>query len=170
MLKLNKILFVLILMFCITSLVACDYEYSLYHSAIHNETEVSNIELINYNNPEAKNNPLKVFPFDLEKLEVLEILHSNNIDKFLTDIEKIGGISSKLEHVLKSPTGSGIRITYQDNGFTIITVTNIGDVDAIFTGHYDSDANLEGSFGISWQEMIDEFKELINTYFEIKIN
>lgn len=39
-------------------------------------------------------------------------------------------------------------ITYQDDGFTFITVSNENDVEAIFVGHYDANSNVEGFYGI----------------------
>lgn len=168
--KFNKALSLIMFMFCIFLLTACDYEYYLYHDAIRKDTEVDRIELINYNSPDAQENPLEIYQFDLERLEILEILNIDKIDSFLADIEEIGGLSGKLKQVLKSPNGVGIRLTYQDNGFTIITVTNINGIDAIFSGHYDADTNIEGTFGISWSKMIDDFKVLINGYFDTQIS
>lgn len=169
MIKLNKVLMLILLIGFIVLLTACDYEYYLYHEFIRNETEVDTIELIRYNNPDAQENPLIEYSFDVEKLEVLEKL-DNNVDEFLTDIEKIGGLSSKLKQVLKSANGFGIRINYIDKRFTLITVTNINGVEIIYSGQYGLDEKIEGSFGVEWQEMIDDFKVLINEYFVTQID
>lgn len=161
----KKFLIVALVIVSMIILSACDYEYRLYHEYIREETKVINIELINYNNALAQENPFEEYSFDLEKLEILETLDANSINEFLVEIEKIGGLGGKPENMLKSPLGSGIRIGYKDSGFTLITVTVINELNVIFVGHYDADANIERCYGISWQEMIDDFKSLVNDYF-----
>lgn len=63
-----------------------------------------------------------------------------------------------------------IRITYIDGGFTLITVSNVDGLDCIFFGNYDKDEMVERYYGISWSEMINDFKALIWVYFEYEIN
>jgi len=169
MLKHKNGLILIFLVIFIILLTACDYYYDLYHEYIREETEVTSVELIYYNNPTVKDNPLEIYPFDLEQLEILEALNIDKIDCFLIEIENIGGFSSKLKEKLKSPNGDGIKLTYDDNGFTLITVTVINDIKIIFVGDYDADENIEGFYGISWPEMIDDFKFLINKYFITQI-
>ncbi|XMB72157.1 hypothetical protein RJI07_08615 [Mycoplasmatota bacterium WC30] len=102
-------------------------------------------------------------------LEILETLNEDEIDSLTTELSEIGGLSSKLEQTIDSPKGKGILITYVDNGISLITVTNIDGIDCIFVGHYDADRNIEHSYGISWQEMIDDFKNVVQSYFDFEI-
>jgi hypothetical protein len=71
--------------------------------------------------------------------------------------------------MINSPNGMGILIIYQDGGFILITVSNVNDDDCIFWGSYSSNATIEYYFGISWQEMIDDFEALIVKYFDTEI-
>ncbi|MCF7924389.1 MAG: hypothetical protein K9L64_04680 [Candidatus Izimaplasma sp.] len=160
----KKSIILLFVLSCSLFLSACDYEYYLYHDHIRKETEVEKIELIRYN-VSAENSSTEKHVFDSSNLEIIETLETKDIDQFLVELSEIGGLSSKLEEVLDFPCGKGIRITYIDRGFTIITVTGENDNESIFVGHYDDSENIEGYYSIAWQEMIDDFKELINDYF-----
>ena len=170
MLKLIKKLFIFILFITfVLSLTACDHGYHLYHEYIHKESNIISIELINYDNPVAQNNPLEESLFDLERLEILGTLSVDNIGGFLNKLSEIGGLTGRHKKVLNSPTGKGIRLIYQDGFFTLITVTVVEGKDCIFVGHYDADTKNAGKFGIYWQEMIDDFKTLVNEYFSTQI-
>ena len=167
--KIQKNLLCLIIVCSAFLLTACDYEYYLYHDYIRENTEVVQIDLVNYNNPIDTENSTDDTVYDVEKLVILETLNSNDYDSFLSELSEIGGISSKLEQTINSPNGTGILITYQDGGGTLITVSNINDNDCIFVGHYDASANIEGFYGISWPMMINDFKAIILKYFDTNI-
>lgn len=171
MLKISKILLLGLIISCVVLLTACsqDYEYYLYHDYIRENTEVVEIKLIIYNDPINTENSTEKTPYDVEKLETLETLNSDDNEKFLSELSEIGGLSSKLDQTINSPSGTGILIIYQDGGFTLITVANINDNDCIYVGHYDASANAEGSYGISWPEMIEDFKAIIMKYFDTSI-
>lgn len=174
MIKLRKIILIIFLVFCTLFLSACDYSYYLYHNTDGNEIflekEVIGIELIKYENLAVENDPLEEYEFDLNKLEVLENLNPDNIESFLNELIKIGGLSGKSKQLLNSPNGMGIRIVYDDLSFTLITYTIINDKDCIFLGEYDKNEEIGITFGIAWKEMIDDFKTLINKYFIINID
>ncbi len=168
--KILKSMCFLLIIASVFLLTACDYEYYLYHDHIRINSEVKEIQLINYHNPFDTENSTENTIFDIEKLVVLETLNIDNNESFLSELSEIGGLSSKLEQTINSPNGEGILITYQDAGFTIITVSNINDNDCIFVGHYDANADIEGFYGISWPEMIDDFKAIIFKYFDTTID
>lgn len=174
MIKLRKTILIIFLVFCTLFLSACDYSYYLYHNTDGNEIflekEVIGIELIKYENLAAENDPLEEYELDLNRLEVVENLNADNIESFLNELTKIGGISGKSKQVLNSPNGMGIRIVYDDFSFTLITTTIINGKDCIFLGEYDENEEIGITFGIAWQEMIDDFKTLINKYFIIDID
>ncbi|MDD3126428.1 MAG: hypothetical protein WC479_01585 [Candidatus Izemoplasmatales bacterium] len=170
MYKIRKNLLFLIIVCSAFLLIACDYEYYLYHENIRENTEVVQIDLVNYNNPIDTENSTENTVYDVEKLVILETLNSDEYENFLGELSEIGGLSSKLEQTINSPNGTGILITYQDGGVTLITVSNINDNDCIFVGHYDASANLEGFYGISWPMMIDDFKAIMLKYFDTNID
>lgn len=170
----KKIVILTLVVPFVFSLSACDYSYYLYHNTDGNQTflnkDVTIIQLIKYENLSVQNDPLREYELDLNTLEILEPLIADNIESFVNELIKIGGLSGKFKQVINSPNGIGIRIIYDDESFTLITTTVIDGRDCIFLGEYDADANRERYFGISWQEMIDDFKTLINEYFTMKIS
>lgn len=167
-------LMLILLIGTVVLLAACDYTYYIYHNTngedLFLDKEVTSIELIEYKNPIIEDNPLKDFEFSSDKIETLETLEQEDIIGFIEKISEIGGISGKFKNLLSSPHGKGIRIIYNDDSFTLITVTIINGDECIFLGEYSAETKLGLTFGISWQEMIDDFKELINTYFNTEIN
>ena len=168
--KTSKLL-VLLLIVCATFLLyACDYEYYLYHENIRKNTEVVQIDLVKYTNPSYEENQSENTLFDVEKLEVLETLNSEDNLNFLSELSEIGGLSGKFPETVNSPNGTGILITYQDGGFTLITVSKVYDIDCIFVGHYNENASIEGFYGISWQDLINQFRALILEYFDTELD
>ncbi len=169
--RLKKILLLSVLICCLTLLTSCDYSYFLYNNTdgeeLFLEKKVTSIELINYENLKVQDNQSDECQLDLAKLEILETLDDDNYENFIKELAEIGGFTGKLKQLLKSPEGIGIRIIYDDDSFTLITTTTVNDYDCIFLGEYNSDEKLDMSFGISWIEMIDDFKVLINKYFTI---
>ncbi len=174
MLKLNKTLLLGLFIGCVVLLTACDYSYYIYHNTDGNEAflnkSVNSIELIKYESLTVQDDPLGKHELDLNKLEIIETLDNDNFESFVNELIKIGGLSGKFKQVLKSPDGMGIRIIYDDGSFTLTTVTIINGKECIFLGEYDADGKIDMNFGISWQEMIDDFKNLINEFFTTQIS
>lgn len=171
--KLKKGLLLVVFVGCIFSLTACDYTYYLYHNTDGNETflnkDVTTIELIEYKNPKVYNDPLRKHELDLNKLEVIETLNTDDFKSFTNELIKIGGLSGKFKQELNSPCGMGFRIIYDDGSFTLVTVSLINGKDCIFLGEYGADEKIGITFGIAWQDMINEFKALINKHFTTQI-
>lgn len=165
----RKVICLLTALLCLVFLFACDYEYDLYHENIREETEVVGIDLIQYYGQNEGNDISGDPVFDAEKLEVLKTLKPVDLDPFLDELSGIGGLSGKFEQVMDSPNGKGIRITYVDGGFTLITVAKANEKDSIFFGNFDSCNEVERYYGISWQEMIDDFRALVGEYFSVEI-
>ncbi|AUD62393.1 hypothetical protein BK010_01900 [Tenericutes bacterium MO-XQ] len=169
MFKVKKMLMLIVTIILGVLLVSCDYSYYLYYNSdgtdLFVDKDVSSIELIQYENINTRNNPLDKEDFDIRKLEVLETLQSDYMESFVSELSQIGGLSGKYEEKISSPLGMGIRIIYEDQSFTITTITIIDEVETVFMGDYNQNEELDMYLGISWQEMIDDFKELINSYF-----
>ena len=168
MLNPRRLLFVLLICF-IMLLTACvqDHEYYLYHKHIRDNTEVIKIELIYYDNQINLDNSTENILYHIETLETLNV---DEYEDFLGELSEIGGLSNKLEQTIDSPNGTGVLIMNQDDGFTLITVSTVKNTDCIFVRHYDAYTSIEGYYGISWPEMIEDFKKLVNRYFTSQLN
>lgn len=145
----------------ILSLSACDPPLPLYNR----KKDVICIELVNYNSFETQSNSIENCPFLIEKLEILEKLDSEKFEDFLTELPKISLAGTDDEWIINSPNGLGVRLMYHDKSFTLITVSDIEGIDCIFVGDYDADTNIEHYFGIDSQELIYDFRNLVDKYF-----
>jgi hypothetical protein len=161
--------------FCLSLLLfACqylawDYEYYLYYQNDRDISEIEQISLVNYLNPLNEENPSENEQYDVDKLEILETLNSDEYGNFLSELSEIGGIAGKIPEIVNSPNGTGILIKYQEGGFTLITISTVNDDDCIFVGRYNTNSIIEDYFGISWPEMISEFRTIIFAYFGVEI-
>jgi len=144
-------------------------QYFLYDLHDREISEIVQISLVNYINPVNVENQSDNEQYDVEKLIILETMNLEEYEDFLCELSDIGGIAGTFPEMINSPNGMGILITYQDGGFILITVSNVNDDDCIFWGSYSSNATIEYYFGISWQEMIDDFEALIVKYFDTEI-
>jgi len=172
--KSTKIFFLFLTLCLSFLLIACgifalERQYFLYDLHDREISEIVQISLVNYNNPVNEENQSDNEQYDVEKLIILETLNSEEYEDFLSELSDIGGIAGTFPEMINSPNGMGILITYQDGGFILITVSNENDDDCIFWGSYSSNATIDYFFGISWQEMIDDFEALIVKYFDTEI-
>ncbi|HOW38430.1 MAG TPA: hypothetical protein P5154_01825 [Candidatus Izemoplasmatales bacterium] len=168
-------IFLFLLILCLSfSLFSCgvfslERQYFLYDLHDRDTSEIVQISLINYVNPQNEENPSQNEQYNVEKLIILETLNSDEFGNFVSELSEMGGIAGTFPEIVSSPNGKGILITYQDGGFILITVSQVNDDDCIFFGDYNSNGTFEYSFGISWSEMIADFKTLILSYFEVEI-
>jgi len=145
---------------------------------------VVGIELIYYDNPEARSNPSEAFPLDLDKIEILEALDSSMIEDFVDafDIGTIGGMDRP---TLFSHDGIGVRFTHKDGSFEIITITTVYedeqpfvkyyDRERFFMGLYDSVGNIIRTMDMAADmpmgdstRLFDRFYELLDDYFTVR--
>ena len=165
---LRKIIFIFSIGFSLAFLTACDYEIVLYGEYVREETEVTKVELIEYN-VDMTHIYTEMEIFDIDLLSVISTLDFELQNDFLSDLSTLGGITSKPKNNINRPVGYGILITYVDEGFTIITVSNIEEEDVMYVGHFNSDLDLEYYNSFIWDEVTDEFKNIIYDYFEYSI-
>ena len=159
----RKILPVLLVGLLMFSVVACDMLYELY---IKPNKKIINIELIYYDNPSARSNPLESYPLDLDKLGILEEINSSDIGSFLNKLSEIGEhAGGKYRQVLYSHDGVGIRITYEDTSFTLMTLTIVDGQDCMFVAEYDSDRKQVEYKSVIILSMIKDFNHLLSEYF-----
>ena len=174
MVKIKNTLLLIVTIILGILLTSCDYSYYIYYNSdgtdLFVDKDVMSIELIQYENKDTRSNPLGNEDFDSNKIEVLEILQTDHIENFVLELSQIGGISGKHEEKINSPLGIGIRIIYEDQSFTITTITIIDGVETIFMGDYDQNEEIGIYLGISWQDMIDDFKMILSKYFDMSID
>lgn len=159
-----KKLFILLLGCATLTLMGCDYSFNIYRSK---DKAVISIELIYYDNPDARENPSEAYLFDQDKLEVIEILDYSQIEHFMQKLSRIHSIGGIDAETLFSHDGKGIRIIYEDEYFEIITLTNINEEGRFFSAEYDNEGNQLYSIDIPGIPiLIDEFNNLIEEYFQ----
>jgi len=167
--NLKTIMIVLLVCILLLPFTACDDVYELYKGA---DKKVVNIELIYYDNPDARSNPKMKYPLDLDKLEILETLDTDNFEGFLNKLLDIwvhgaAGIKPRLF----SHDGIGVAITYEDDSFTLITLTNINGIYCFFEGEYDKAGNPINNGrepGPGQSGLVRGFKSLINEFFDYR--
>lgn len=147
-------------------LVSCDYFYSFSFRG-DDEKNIIGVELINYDSPDTIANPLAEYMFDKNKLQILEALDADKIEAFLKKLYGIGVNGGKYEQVLYSHHGVGLRIIYEDEGFKIITLSEIQDKEYFFVAEYDSMENRKETKSIDIPSMAESFKELLGEYFNL---
>jgi len=158
----KSIIFVTIVLL-IFGLVACDpADYFYPYDEL--KENVKTIELINYNNTEAKKLFEKrdgVLPFDFEKMEVVEVLAAEKTDDFLQALSQIQFHMTWVHS--DSPHGMCIRIMYENDDFEIISAY----VDYGYVGSFDAGGNVKRFIGNCPTRQ--NITDIINKYFETQI-
>ena len=105
------------------------------------------IQLIYYNNPNAKkisNSAEAVISFDIEKMEIIEIL-SEDKEKEMLDYMKTISLECHLENGdVDSPNGYAYRMVFDDGSYLIISFSPYA-----YTGIFDSKGVLINYYGYS---------------------
>lgn len=159
MLPSKRFTYVSMIILIMILLSSCDYSYHLFYSE---GKVVSTIELINYTHING-DEQIYAGEYDSNNIEVLEILDQTEIEVFIDELSKIGGISGKYKNIANNPCGFGILITYDDSSFTVITIDE--PLKVIYLGEYDSESKVQDYFGIGHMEMIEDFNLLISNFF-----
>jgi hypothetical protein len=166
--NMKRIIIIFALCFPLIFLISCDYEIVLYDDYVREETEVVKVELITYDIDDTEIY-IEMEVFNTEYLSIISILDTEVEDNFLSDLSSIGGIGSKPKDNINCPYGYGIKITYIDDGFTIITVSTVLEKDIMYVGHFNSELNLEYYNSFIWDEVTDSFNDLLFEYFEYSV-
>jgi len=98
---------------------------------------VITVELINYDNPDSVGNPSNKYAFDFKNIEVLETLSSAKFENFSKEINIRVHMKMNRKQVLYSHNGIGLKFTYDDGCFEIISLTKIENNYYFFVGSYD---------------------------------
>ena len=162
---LGMILLIIPLCFCVT---ACDPPQFYRGYEKLNETVVG-IELINYSNLEQKtinttldkNPEKKILPFEFDQMEIVETLPAEKIADFLQDYSEMFVMAS-YNHP-NSSNGQSIRLIYNDTTFEVISCSAKGCFIAIYA---------ENGKAIRYVGMTgnNDFRTIVNTYFDTKVN
>ncbi|MCL2675018.1 MAG: hypothetical protein FWE84_00265 [Firmicutes bacterium] len=161
--QIKRVILGLVCAVMLLTLSSCDRMYILYERP---DKAIISVELVNYDNVGARDNPLEKQLFDSGKLVILETLEIAEVESFIVKLcdiyEHAGGV---YRQILYSHDGVGIKITYKDNSFTLLTLTVLDNRECMFAADYDSDESQTGSQSVIIRHMIDSFKTLIDEYF-----
>jgi len=147
------------------------------------DERVISIELIYYDNPEARTNPSEAFPLDLDKIEILEVLDDSLIESFV-DVFYVSVSGGQHNGVLFSHDGIGVRFIHEDGSFEIVTLTTVEletmarvtEEKRFFMGLYYSDGNVISTDDMSGRIFVsdsvgrfsDWFYNLLDEYFTMR--
>lgn len=159
----KKIIFVLLLIVNLFCMSACEgiapYPFQF-------EEEVIRVELIDYENSDAKElscptifhhiDQSEILAFDFNKMTVIETLSQESLDEFLgeSDFTESGVFLTDPDRYLDSPQGLCLRIVYASGSFEIISY------DELYAGSFYADGSVKRFIGICLGG-----EELINKYF-----
>ena len=171
--SINYILGIVLSCCIVVVLFGCDQEFRIHRMS---DEVVIAVELIYYDNPEARKNPSEALSLDLERLEVLETLDSSEIESFTDafDLYTLGGLDRQ---TLFSHDGIGVRFIHVDGSFEIITLTTVNGRKRFFMGLYESTGNVirtidmaaDISMGHSTGDrLFDRFNDLLDEYFTVR--
>ena len=164
----NKIFIMVMLFYLTVILVGCEYGNTLY--GIHDISQIREIELIYYDNPEAVYKSTLGMPFDFSKKTVISVLYEEALIKsFIEELSRPWSISGRPPTLFYSNQGRGIRIVYVDGGFSVITLSEVNGRYGFFSTIFDKDNNNEFSRNvIGFDDFIEVFNSLIDRYFNLK--
>ena len=117
--KISAIVLVIVLLL---TLAACDPgEFHFEYDEL--KENVTRVELIYYNNPDAKElfdeKRNHVLPFDFSKMEVVKTLPESKLDDFLHDLSEY--VFYTVWDHLDSPQGYSVRVVYSNGDFEILS-------------------------------------------------
>ena len=158
----KKQILLLPLLTCLV-LFACEYEYVSpdydYEEIVES---VARIEMINYNNPDARIIKIKPhlfipYNFDFDKMEIIEVLREERLDDFLKDFFEFGIWA--LSEGLDSPQGLGIRVIRKNGDFDLFCK-------AEYSASFDSNGDVTRFFGTGLRDRFDSF---VKKYFDTQL-
>ena len=164
----KKIAFLSLLISILVLIISCDYQVSLYNTNVRDGIKVVNVDLIRYNSPnDILTDEMETFSSDY--LETIARLSNDNLTEFLDKLAEISVISSKPKNNIKAPSGLGVLLTYEDNGFTIITSATLDENNVMYIGDFSSNSTLEYFESFIWNEGAVLFDNLVFEYFDYSL-
>ena len=162
MLKFSRKLFCFTLLwFSMFALTGCESMYGL--SRWYGKTVIG-VELIYYYNPDAVLYPSYAFPFDINRLEVLDVLPSESVTYFV-DALAISAVGIPIRQALFSHNGKGYRLIHDDGSSLIMTLSIVNGENHFFTSLIDETGNVFRPMGEPGLPVIvDRFNYLISLF------
>ena len=145
-------------------LLACEYPLHLYYYEELVAT-VIRVELINYDNPDAKTirGTENLLPFDFDKMEIIATLREERFDGFFKEFSQFNFWEFS-EH-LDSPQGRSLRFVYRNGDFEVVCCK------AVYSGRFDSNGNIIGDrYSGAYNANTGNDKwitDIINRYFDL---
>lgn len=164
--------YIILLLFPIIGILSsCDGIQGLHTDK---DKQVVSIELIRYDNSLVIDNPLGSYMYDSNLVIIVEEIDQDIIETFIEALNEIGDpIAPLYKTYVDSHNGIGVRILYEDSSFTLMTLTEVSESiypEVIFVADYSSELDVTKSYNVFSDIIIKDFKELLNTYFDNKIN
>lgn len=163
----------LMLALCFTFTACVTDPASYYFDYDELKEKVVTIELINYDNSNAKSVKKKadILPFDFDKMEILETLESEKYDNFLSDFSKIFFfICDDMTRYINSAAGISVRITYESGNFIIFCLNEETNFVCEFTESGDVDELILYYVASTDYATFAAFIDLFNKYFNTHID
>ena len=162
-----SILFAFCFMFFVCS---CGTSYGDVEEYINN---VQKIELIEYENAKAKQGSnwhalfgFGAHTFEESKCAVLEELSAEKHEIFITEF--FAADDPHGEWVTDSPSGQGVRITFKDNSFTVITWGYAEGQPAGYIARYNANGGSCGTC-VGFKALGSKYLVVVAKYFETRI-
>lgn len=146
-------------------LSSCDYIQVL---SEENDEPIVLIEFIKYNNPLVIENPKGGYKFDSKLLTIYESLEEDLIETFMKELDGISDYFAPVYRTyINSHNGFGIRISYADKRFRILTVTEVNNSRypiMIYSATYNDNNEIKKDYNAYSQVIIEGFEKLLAKY------
>jgi hypothetical protein len=163
----KKLLAILLLICVCFGVTACDPTSYYHYNNSERIAEITAIELINYDYPDAVQintffSTRGVERFDFDRMTVLEVVGEDIFADFLQDLSEVKIWTSWIHS--DSPFGICLRIIYKNGDFEVISA----DSELPFFALYNSRGRLRHYLGM-FEENERDFAELVNKHFVTQI-
>ena len=155
----------LMLALCLMLMSCVSDPESFYFDYDELKQNVVSIELINYDNSDVKTVKKRtdILPFDFSKVEILETLESEQLEKLLQTLSEIHfHVCDDLTKYFSSAAGISIRITYANGSFIVVCLNQKTN----FAGAFTADGNV-GELILMFPT--HAFADLVNKYFTTQV-
>jgi len=163
----RKLLFIVMAISLNLILSSCDYIQVLSEK---NDEPTVLIEFIKYNNYLVVENPKGGYIFDPDLLTVYEVLEEDLMNVFMKELDEISDYFAPVYRTyINSHNGFGLRISYEDNSFRILTVTEVNNSQfptMIYSATYNANKEIIKDYNAYSQVIIEGFEKLLVKYFK----
>lgn len=136
--------FIVIILFALIICTCCDP--AIYHMSEADCKNITQIQLIYYENPDAaKLDRLseRVIPFKFEKMQIVEIMSKEKREEFLTILPQLD--YWPYEGRYDSPNGYSLKLDYDNGNFMILS---FNEVECDYAALFDKNGNILSFLGL----------------------